>query len=69
SIGTGCLLDGVIPEDIVSLPLEGYSEKMTVGWIKLKSTPFTGVLEEYVEKINEAIAITYAGQKRKTGTL
>ena len=64
NIGTGCLIDGIVEKDIVSLPLEGYSEKMTVGWIKLKNTETSPAVEEYIDNIKKALTLSYTGTKR-----
>lgn len=63
NIGTGCLIDGVISEDIISIPIDGYSEKMTVGWIKLKHAEYCEELQGYVEKLKKALTDSYTGIK------
>lgn len=64
NIGTGCLIDGIIEEDIVSMPLDGYGEKMTVGWIKLKNTEPSPAVKEYIEYVKNALTLSYVGTNR-----
>ncbi|MBR2502957.1 MAG: LysR family transcriptional regulator substrate-binding protein, partial [Oscillospiraceae bacterium] len=64
NIGTGCLIDGIVEKDIVSLPLEGYNEKMTVGWIKLKNMETSPVVEDFIEHIKNALTLSYTGVHR-----
>ncbi|MEG2929464.1 MAG: LysR family transcriptional regulator [Oscillospiraceae bacterium] len=56
AIGTGCLAKGITHENITAVPLEDVSRRMTVGWIRLKSTPVTGLLASYIEKLNETLS-------------
>jgi len=64
NIGTGCLIDGIVENQIVSLPLEGYGEKMTVGYIKLKNSEITPEMEAYIEYIKGALTLSYTGTIR-----
>ncbi len=64
NIGTGCLIDGIIDDNIVSIPLDGYGEKMTVGWIKLKNKPMSAVSQEYIDHVKNALTLSYTGTKR-----
>lgn len=64
NIGTGCLMDGIIDDNIISIPIEGFSEKMVVGWIKLKNTNLTPELHAYVKLMEESIHTSYTGKKR-----
>ena len=66
NIGTGCLIDGIIDENIVSIPLDGYGEKMTVGWIKLKNASLSQIAQDYIEQVKAALSLSYTGTKRKT---
>ena len=65
NIGTGCIIDGITNSDIVSVPLEGYSDKMTVGWIKLKNKSVSPAVEEYIEQLKAALILSYTGTERK----
>ena len=64
NIGTGCLIDGIVEKDIVSLPLEGYGEKMTVGFIKLKSLEIGQEVESYIELLKNSLTLSYTGTRR-----
>ena len=64
NIGTGCLIDGIVENDIVSLPLESYGEKMTVGCIKLKNAENSIEVEPYIELIKNALTLSYTGTRR-----
>lgn len=48
NLGTGCLIAGVVPENIVSIPLKGQGGTMTIGWIKKKNTMMSDELQQYV---------------------
>lgn len=65
NVGTGCLIDGIVDSNIVSVPLDGYGERMTVGWIKLKNMELTSVASEYIEHIKNALTLSYVGANRK----
>lgn len=64
NIGTGCLIDDIVEKDIVSLPLDGYGEKMTVGFIKLKNAVVSPEIESYIENIKKALTLSYTGTRR-----
>ena len=65
NIGTGCIIDGITNKEIVSVPLEGYGEKMTVGWIKLKNKTVSPIAEEYIEQVKAALTLSYTGCEKK----
>lgn len=65
NIGTGCLIDGITDRDIISVPLDGYGEKMTVGWIRLKNKPVTPIVEEYIEYVKNTLSLAYTGPVRR----
>ncbi|MBE6887705.1 MAG: LysR family transcriptional regulator [Ruminococcaceae bacterium] len=65
NIGTGCLIDGITNSDIISVPLDGYSDKMTVGWIKLKNKAVSLIVEEYINHVKTALTLAYTGTNRK----
>ena len=64
NIGTGCLIDGIVDEGIISVPIEGYGEKMTVGWIKLKNQTNSPIVEEYIEELKSAMSLSHSGVKK-----
>ena len=64
NIGTGCLIDDIVEKEIVSLPLDGYGEKMTVGYIKLKNSDIEPAVETYIEYIKNALTLSYTGTRR-----
>lgn len=61
NIGTGCIIDGIIDDNIISLPLEGYGEKMTVGWIKLKNMEMKPIMSQYIESVKTALTLSHVG--------
>lgn len=65
NIGTGCIIDGITNSDIVSVPLEGYNDKMTVGWIKLKNKTVSPIVEQYIEQVKSALTFSYTGTEGK----
>ena len=65
NIGTGCLIDGITDRDIISIPLDSYGEKMTVGWIRLKNKPVTPIVEEYIEYVKNTLSLAYTGPVRR----
>lgn len=64
NIGTGCLIDSIVENEIVSLPLEEYGEKMTVGYIKLKNAEITPEVEAYIDAIKNSLTLSYTGTRR-----
>ncbi|REK76716.1 LysR family transcriptional regulator [Paenibacillus paeoniae] len=57
STGSGLLVKEFMDDRIMSIPLEGYSDKMNLGWIKLKNRQlgeegalFVNLLHESIEK-------------------
>ncbi len=65
NIGTGCIIDGIIENNIISLPLEGYGEKMTVGWIKLKNMEMKPIMSQYIESVKTALTLSHVGLGKK----
>lgn len=65
NIGTGCLIDGITNSDIISIPLDGYNDKMTVGWIKLKNKAVSPIVEDYINHVKTALTLSYTGVNRK----
>ncbi|MBR5251193.1 MAG: LysR family transcriptional regulator [Oscillospiraceae bacterium] len=65
NVGTGCIIDGIVDSSITSVPLEGHCERMTVGWIKLKNTDISPIMERYINSIKSAIALSYSGKEKR----
>lgn len=55
TIGSGLLVKGFVDEKIVSRPLEDHSDKMKLGWIKLKSRTSTVEAEEFIRLLKQTI--------------
>ena len=64
NIGTGCLIDDITNSDIISIPLDGYNDKMTVGWIKLKNKAVSPIVEDYINHVKTALTLSYTGVNR-----
>lgn len=48
NIGTGFLIKGIIEKEIISIPISDLSDKMDIGWIKLRNTILTKEAEEFL---------------------
>ena len=55
SIGSGIIPDGFGDKKIITIPLEGNTEEMKLGWIKLKNKQLTNDILDYVNYLEEAI--------------
>ena len=55
TIGSGCILPGVIDPDIVSIPISNRLDRMTIGWIKLKNVTMSEEMENFVEIMPESL--------------
>ncbi|MEA4892145.1 MAG: LysR family transcriptional regulator [Peptococcaceae bacterium] len=54
NIGTGCLLDGIIEDSIISVPIEGQRDVMNVGWIKLKNSVMSPAMTGFVDMLTSS---------------
>lgn len=48
NIGTGFLIKGIIEKEIISIPISDLSDKMDIGWIKLRNTILTKEAEDFL---------------------
>ncbi|HYE83446.1 MAG TPA: LysR family transcriptional regulator [Clostridia bacterium] len=64
NIGSGCLLDGIIEDSIISIPIEGHQDIMKIGWIKLKNHPMDKKMSQYIELAEKSIDECYCGLRR-----
>lgn len=55
SIGSGIIPKGFGDERIITIPIEGNSQEMKLGWIKLKSKHQTNELLDFVKCLEELI--------------
>lgn len=49
NIGTGYLISKIIPDEIVSIPLEGNHEEMCLGWVHLKEKKVSFLTKQFVD--------------------
>lgn len=49
TIGTGFLIEGIIDQDLISIPVSDINEKMNVGWIKIKNSVLTPETKEFID--------------------
>lgn len=49
NIGTGFLIEGIIEQDLISIPVTDINEKMNVGWIKSKNVSLTAETKEFID--------------------
>lgn len=64
NIGSGCLLDGIIEDSIISIPIEDHQDIMKIGWIKLKNHPIDKKMNQFVELAERSIDKCYFGLRR-----
>jgi len=55
SIGSGILPDGYADENLCAVPIANHEEGMKLGWIKLKNSPMTAEMSEFLEHIRELL--------------
>jgi DNA-binding transcriptional LysR family regulator len=49
TIGTGFLIEGIIEQDLISIPIRNINEKLNVGWIKIKNFSLTAEAREFID--------------------
>lgn len=49
TIGTGFLIEGIIEQDLISIPISDINEKMNVGWIKIKNFALAPETKEFID--------------------
>ena len=54
NVGSGCLLDGIIEDGIISIPIGDRQDIMKVGWLKLKTHPM-GKRNESIHRISRKV--------------
>lgn len=55
SLGSGCLLPGLVSDQIISVPISNRIEHMKIGWIKLKNVTMSPEMQEYVNMLPSAL--------------
>lgn len=55
TLGTGCILPHLVPDNIVSVPLEGVDGFMQIGWLKKKQTVLPAIMDEYVKQMEQSL--------------
>lgn len=63
NIGTGCLLDGIMDSNLVSIPIKGEIEEIRLGWIKLKNRVVCKEIKDYVELLKKYLEKSYCGNE------
>jgi len=49
NIGTGFLIEGIIEQDLISIPISDINEKLNVGWIKSKNVSLAAETKEFID--------------------
>ncbi len=49
TIGTGFLIEGIIEQNLISIPIHDINEKMNVGWIKIKNFSLAAETKEFID--------------------
>lgn len=62
NIGTGLLLEAVVHDDIVSVPIE-YYDVMNIGWIKLKNLIISEEAIKYLDLLHSSIDKCFTGNR------
>lgn len=55
NIGTGCIIDDMPGDNMVSVPLGGTKEVMNVGWVCSKDSEPTAITTRFFEIVNEVL--------------
>ncbi len=55
NIGTGYIIPKLIPEDVMSIPIEDMDDEMCIGWLQIKGRKPSQMTLEFLEYMNESI--------------
>ena len=55
TIGSGCLMPGITPEEVISIPLRNRVDRMQIGWIKLRGVELQPEMAEYVRRMEDSM--------------
>ena len=64
NIGTGYIIPGIIPDEIISIPLD-IDDEMQVGWISLANRELTDEIIEFISLIKASMKKHYPGKGQK----
>ncbi len=56
SIGSGILPKGYADENLCSVPIANHEGEMKLGWIKLKNSPMTDEMQDFLEHIRKLLS-------------
>lgn len=65
NIGTGYLIGGIVPDEIISRPVRGYGKSIELGYIQVKNRKYSRNESLFIQLLKESVFKNYPGNLQK----